>query len=375
MNTYSRQSPSRRAFSLVEVLVAAGVLGVIGLLLVQIVSATSTSTTLSAKAVDASAQARQAFERLRLDLAGRLPREDVDFHAFNVDPDNYFSGSSNPVDPPTALMFVSEVTSIGAEPNDPSGDMRPTDAENRGLSVLNYRIGPHEDLEDATGSARLCLLRTGVPLRWDDTNFIGIGQEDGLTVAFSDFLGRDTAAEFDPLFKTSGADAQVTYEAEPVAEGVIRMVIGFRLFPTGEPINLLGDNVNSPQFDALGELVYRMPIKFVLPLDAPSSSDSNKVAVADVSQIGALVVGLVCLDLESAKLLTNAQIQTLARKFPEPLQDETPLEAWGAIADGSATSGPNLITDSDVASVPLRARQAVRVFQRAYPISLRMQIE
>jgi len=317
-----RRARQRRGYTLIEIMVAAAVLAIIGFLLVQIMTATTTSTGISTKAVDATSQARYAFDRINLDLKSRLRREDADFRATNLDPDA------------AILSLISEVTSPGLE-----------DTANRGISVLNYKVDTHPDVTDANGAPRLCLVRAGVPIGWDSTDFLGI-EDNGVRRRFDSSTYAYVPAD---------EDYQV------VAEGVIRMVVGVRLFPDNELVSLQGDT-SSPTLRAQGQLVYRPPVEYILPTDG-----TPEIELVDPSRIGALVVGVVSLDLESAKLLTNAQLQILADQFTVP-DGTTPLETWAPIAN-------NLASDDALNAIPLPARQSVKVYQRAFPITMRMEVK
>ncbi|MEJ0000614.1 MAG: hypothetical protein WDO13_16505 [Verrucomicrobiota bacterium] len=95
-----------------------------GLIVAQILSVASSSIVISRRNIDASSQARLAFDRIRMDLAWAVKRDDADFQAQNV-----AVGATA-----TYLLFLSEVTS--AETNS-SG--------NRGVSVIAYQVNAHPD--------------------------------------------------------------------------------------------------------------------------------------------------------------------------------------------------------------------------------------
>ena len=66
-------------FTLAELLVTVGVLVVLVLLFTQLLNSTATITTLGHKQMDADSQARQLLDRMAIDFAQMVKRNDVDF--------------------------------------------------------------------------------------------------------------------------------------------------------------------------------------------------------------------------------------------------------------------------------------------------------
>lgn len=297
-----------RGFSLLEILIGVVILAVLGLLIAQVITATTRATRMSNIGIDAAAQARLAFDRMGLDLAALVKRRDVDFVATN----------SLGAGPPYSLMFLAEVTSPGiAAPN------------NRGVSLVGYQIGTTAD------SLTPCLLRGAVPLAWSGANSQGVTgiQTNGLPVALSSLPVALAAQDFDVL-----------------APAVIRTVIGFQLYPSDDDLEL----ANGSTVRARGQVVYSPPVLH--------DKDGNASIQIDRSQISSLIVGLVVLDPETLTQLKldASQVSLLASCFPTPLDGELPVGKWTSICENAATLPP---------SIPLPARQSVRVFQRAFPIT------
>jgi prepilin-type N-terminal cleavage/methylation domain-containing protein len=71
------QSRGDRGFTLVEMLVAMAVLGLLGVFLAQVVALTGRATSAASKHLDATGQARLVFDRLGQDLAARPTRSDL----------------------------------------------------------------------------------------------------------------------------------------------------------------------------------------------------------------------------------------------------------------------------------------------------------
>lgn len=298
----SARSP-RRAFTLLEILVAVAITALIGVLIVQLISATTTATQQSNRGIDAASQARLAFDRLNLDLSARVRRMDVDLTA---SPD--LAAGSAP------LLFFSEVTSAGI----PSAD-------NRGVSLVGYRIGTSPE------TPRRCLLRAGAPLSWSQAGFIGTST-NGLPTPLSSAPVALADADFDAL-----------------APAVIHAAMGFQLYPDGQPATLQnGSQVTSCR----GQIVYSPPVR--------RDASGQPTALVDPSRIAALIVGVVAMDPRTMERLTDSQVGALAAAFSLPDDGILPMAKWGPIADNASGLDP---------SVPLSARQSLRVFQRAFPIT------
>src|SRR6267378_7207391 len=69
----------RAGFTLVELLVTVGVLGLLVLLFTQLLNSAATITTLGHKQMDADSQARQLLDRMAIDFAQMVKRNAVDF--------------------------------------------------------------------------------------------------------------------------------------------------------------------------------------------------------------------------------------------------------------------------------------------------------
>lgn len=311
---------SREGFTLIELLAAMAVLAILGLILVQLTNVISRTTNLSNRAIDAAAQARLAFERIGMDLEGLVIRDDTDFQAVNAS-----AASGN-----NALLFISSVTSAGI-----------SSSNNRGVSVIAYRVAAH-----AYNQNRACLIRFGRPIPWSSTGavanagFMGL-KNNGLPLLFTD-------ATFSAFLPSSPSDFEV------LVAGVIQMVIGFQLYPDNAAVTLANGTAIA---HARGQIVYSPPMRSL------SSSDGmTTVSLVDLSRVSALVVGVVTLDLNSLNLLDATQVSALGGVFTTPSTDVTPVRAWMATANAAVAS-------ATLASVPLPARQSVRVFERFYPIT------
>ena len=269
-------------------------------------TATRMGINISSRNIDATSQARMAFERLSFDLQSRILRDDMPLEITDSE-----------------IRFGSQVTSpsIGA-------------VGNRDASIIVYKIGVSADSDSLPA-----LLRGARALAWDEKGYFGL-QTNGLPLGIfpSSFLP-DNLADYDVL-----------------AGGVIRIIIGFQIYPDHQSVTLAD---GSSLAQASGQIVYSPPIRSVIP-----PAGGSPVQRADFSRVSALVVGVVAVDLNSVRLLDKStaasQLTDLAEVFGVPQMDELPVQVWGDIANNpSALPG----------SLPLPVRQAVRVFERVYPLN------
>src|SRR6266550_2242224 len=91
------------AFTLVELLVATGVLVLLVLLATQLLNTAATVTTLGHKQMDADGQARQLLDRMAIDFAQMVKRSDVDYY---LKSSRFASGTPPPPPPPPVITGV-----------------------------------------------------------------------------------------------------------------------------------------------------------------------------------------------------------------------------------------------------------------------------
>lgn len=321
----NRPGPAR-GFSLIEILAAVAVLAILGLILSQITGSVVRSTKQSTRILDAAGQARLAFDRFGFDLGGLVKRKDVDCVAQNP-----AAPGSDPI-----LQFLSSVTSPGL-----------SSSNNRGISLIAYEVRTHPDNKDAQGIARVCLVRAGKAIPWSTSGtvpaagFMGL-QASGLPVAFGG------------AFPTGLLPASTT-DFDVLAAGAVRMVVGFQLYPDNRTVQLLDGNTPTSGL-AQGQIVYSPPVRTVTGVGGASAQ------YVDLSRVSALIVGLVVVDAGSLHILDANGAVALGAAFatPSDIVNKTPVQAWAALAS-SASSLPS--------GVPLAVRQAVRVYERAFPVT------
>lgn len=317
----------RGGFTLVEVLAAVAVLVILGIIIAQVLATTSSVTRQSDKLVDTSSQARLVFGCLGEDLSALVKRADVPFSAQNA-----------AIGPNNLLLFFSGVPSVGSD---------------RSLSIVSYQVAPPtRGNADASNTQRPCLIRAGKAVTWAATTtaataYFGL-DPTGLPVSFS---GTPTPVPTALLPQTSDFDV--------LSIGVIRLIVGFQLYPDNQPATLVD---GTPVANATGQVVYSPPTRTVYPY----GSTANSVSVIDASRISAVVIGIVVIDLNSLKLLSAAQVVNLGNAFPIPsdTSNALPVAAWGPTA-----ASTTLLAAASGGSIPLPALQSLRVFQRFYPVT------
>jgi Tfp pilus assembly protein PilE len=319
-----------RSFTLVEMLVALAVLFILALIIVQITSVTNQTIRLSNHLIDSSSQARLACDRVGADLAGLVKRTDIDFLAQNP--------------PATAtdqriLSFFSTVSSAGL----PS-------ANSRDVSLITYQMVAQPDNNNLT-----CLARAGMPVAW--TNNAG-SSPAGVATGFLGLTnGIPLALSYPPAIPSALIPTTTSpSNFDTLAPGVIRLAVGFQLYPDNNSVTLQDGSTFNNSPNAQGQIVFSPPIRSLTPTGGGSA-----VQYIDITRISAIVVCVVAVDLKSVTLLNNTQVTKLGSVFTTPTNNVPPLEQWFPIANGATTN-------ATLSSIPLPVRQAVQVSQRFYPI-------
>src|SRR6266478_5558883 len=136
------------AFTLAELLVTMGVLVLLVFLFTQLLTGAATIITLGHKRMDADSEARQVFDRMALDFAQMVKRNDVDYFAKNTVAPNSVGGPMNGND---QIAFYSSAP--GYYPA--TGSQSP-------VSLVAYRVN-----SDSTSSSYNKLERLGKGLVWN----------------------------------------------------------------------------------------------------------------------------------------------------------------------------------------------------------------
>src|SRR5262249_46518785 len=141
-------------FTMAELVVTVGVLVLLVFLGTQLVKSAATVTTLGHKQMDADSQARQLFDRMAVDFAQLMKRNDLDFFAKGTVAPNSVGGPMNGTGGQTnndRIAFYSSVP--GYYP--PSGAQSPA-------SLVAYRVN-----SDSTSSSLNKMERMGKGLVWN----------------------------------------------------------------------------------------------------------------------------------------------------------------------------------------------------------------
>jgi prepilin-type N-terminal cleavage/methylation domain-containing protein len=141
---HSARFRRRAGFTLVELLVTVGVLGLLVLLFTQLLNSAATIMTLGHKQMDADSQARQLLDRMAVDFAQLVKRSDVDFFGKGTTAGGAMTGNDQ-------IAFYSGVPGY-----------YPTSGSQSPVSLVAYRIN-----SNSTSSSYNKLERMGKGLVWN----------------------------------------------------------------------------------------------------------------------------------------------------------------------------------------------------------------
>ncbi len=114
-------------------------------------------------------------------------------------------------------------------------------------------------------------------------------------------------------------------------------------------------DLKASEYDLISEAVFKMETGFL------RKSDGRLVgAMPEMTNIASMVVSIAILDAESRKIVKASHLMQLSERLGHFKDGETPMQRWSQIMD----------TDFKGFSegVPLKAAQAVQVFERFYPM-------
>ena len=261
------------AFTLAELLVSIGVLVLLILLATQLLNSAATITTLGHKQMDADSQARQLLDRMAIDFAQMVKRNDVDFFAKGTAAPNSVGGAMAGND---QIAFYSTVP--GYYPS--TGSKSP-------VSLVAYRIN---SLSGATPFNKM--ERLGKGLVWN-----------GVSTT-------DTPVVFLPL--TIGPSL-----ASPLGT-----------WPAAVSSSLADPNGN---YEIIGPQVFRFEYCYLL------TDGSRSILPGNISGMAAIVADIVVIDPKSRVLLTDTQITTIAAGLSDYTAGMVPGQLrtnWQTYLDG-----------------------------------------
>ena len=262
-----------RGFTLVELLVSLGVLALLVFFVTSLVNSAATITTLGHKQMDADSQARQFLDRMAVDFAKMVKRNDLDFFAKGTTAPNSVGGAMAGND---RIAFFSQLPGYY-----PTGSTTTTQSP---VSLIAYRVNS----DSTNGSLYNKLERMGKGLVWNAAT-------------------ADTPIVFWATISTNWSAATSTTTTDAAYD-----VVGPKVF-----------RFEYCYLRTNGSLVITPPL------------DSN--GCADLSQIAAIVADMAVIDSKSKVLLTNAQITTIAAGLSDYTAGMTPGQLrtnWQTYLDG-----------------------------------------
>ena len=248
------------AFTLAELLVTVVVLVLLVLLFTQLLNSAATITTLGHKQMDADAQARQLLDRMTIDFAQMVKRNDVDFFAKGTLAPNSVGGTMAGND---QIAFYSAVPGY-----------YPAASNQSPVSLVAYRVN-----SSSTSSSYNKMERMGKGLLWN-----------GATPTPAPVV-------FMPL--TIGPSTAV---------------------PLGTWPNAISSSATDPDYEVVGPQVFRFEYCYLLK----ATGSLSTTPPSDISGIAAIVADIAVIDDKSKVLLTNTQITSLAGQLSDYAANPVP---------------------------------------------------
>jgi type II secretory pathway pseudopilin PulG len=311
------------AFTLVELLVSVGVLVLLVLLFTQLLNSAATITTLGHKQMDADSQARQLLDRMAIDFAQMVKRNDVSY---------YVKTAGNPqlIDPVTNPTGNDQIAFFSL-----ASGYYPTPSFQSPASLIAYRVNSDSSSSNLARSYNK-LERMGKGFIWNgvSSSYIPILFLDGATPP------ANTIANIWPS-AASSSTADADYE---IAGPQVFRFEYYYLLSSALSANALSNGAVANKFSG-----------------APWS-DVNSFVITDVA---AIVVEIAAIDPKSKVLLTDAQIATLAGGL-----SDFPSNAATAAAMVPGQLRANWQTALDAnTSLPRPAISGIRVYERYFYLS------
>lgn len=276
----SKFNSHRSAFTLAEMLISIAILVLLVVFVSRLTSTAASTITSSEKHVDADKAARLVFDRMAIDFARMLTRNDIDY-SFQKQPGNDL-----------LAFFCETVGFYGTTSNPPSYSKRSP------LSLVGYRA------IQSTNSAGQVVLRF-------DRLSAGLGWEPG---------GSNQDAYNCPVFRP------MTIVSDGSGNASLYLTINDLYFP--------GANA-SIAFKTISEEVFRFEYSFLLkdgtisisPWIAPHSS-------ATISDVAAIVTAIGVLDNTSRTVAGD--LQKLADALPDAISNEDIQAKWTMVINSSS---------------------------------------
>jgi len=306
---------SRRfaAFTLVEILVSMAVLVLLLTLILQIINGAATVTAMGNKSMDADAQARALLDRMDIDIAAMIRRQDVDYYLKGRPSDGSNKQTGN-----DQMAFYSEVP--GYYPS--TGSQSP-------ISVVAYRLN----------SATYKMERLGIGLLWNG--------DPGTS-------STNTAVAFLPVPLASPLPSPLPSPA-PAS------------WPTPAWPQAANPATSDSNYETFGPDVFRFEYYYVLKgqnasnpsilSDTPwdTRSPASHASVMGLRDVAGITVVIAVIDPKSRLLVSNSQLAALA----------------GQMNDFSKTMAPGDLENQwqlavNASGLPRAAASAIRIYGRTF---------
>jgi prepilin-type N-terminal cleavage/methylation domain-containing protein len=294
----------RRAFTLVEMLVAMVVLGLLLGLLLQMSTTAFAATRGSHQKIEATEGGRQVLDALGADIATMITQNGI--------PILVSSTATSPAD--ISFSFVTQTRGPA-----PSGNTSISAAPGSDYRSMSVRYQLQNGI----------LYRLSQPVTWSDVNLVP-----------------SLSGTADP---TQGSQ---------VATGILRI----------DAVALLSDGTTVPLVPtptgqtwapntANGQTLPATPTPFVA-LNLTNTTVTNDGTTSPALRVRAVTIAVAALDAQNYNLLSSsAKLQSFRDNFASPTAGQTPVQAWD-----------NALSTANWAGVPRSAVAAVQMAQATYPM-------
>lgn len=325
---FSHAEIRRRAFSLVEVMVAVAVLALLVALLSQLFNSATTIATQSNKHMDADAQARTVFDRMAIDFGQMLKRPDVDYFLKDANSANRQTGND-------ICAFFSQVPGYSAS----------AVSQQSPISLVGYRTNV-----DSASPFFNQMERLGYGLVWNGVEATGSDKQMVFTGSSTSFNNTITSSTSN-WPKVANGQVDPAYE-EIIGPEVFRMEYYYLL--RGQ--TFVNGTVTTTFAAELSDVPWDMRIKNISGI-APHTS------VNGLQDVAAISVVIAVMDPRSRTLASGAQLQKLASTLIDfPSTDNNGINST---KPGYLESQWRKTIDS-TSGLPRIVTSAIRVYRRDF---------
>ncbi|MBA3351187.1 MAG: prepilin-type N-terminal cleavage/methylation domain-containing protein [Blastocatellia bacterium] len=325
---------NRSGFTLVELLVSITVLALLMLLVSRLVDGTQKVTSSCNNRIHADTEARVVLDQMGSDIGNMLKRSDVDYwlksstgiYYTNKTGHTIGKGHTKPTNSQGSdqLSFYCQVE--GYKP----GSTPTTSNQNSPISLVSYRIH----------NTKYQMERMGKSLLWN-----GVSNENGAN-AIQPVLFSPTVPFPSALSIATNWPAATNTDADP-------------------------------DYEVIGPNVFRFEYYYLLkngkPSDTPWDTDPAltplHTSVDGLKDVQAIVVAIAVIDPKSRSLLTSQNLIDLEANFID-FKDASAKPGNSAKKVGDVEYQWGVAINGNTAQVPVAANQAIRVYSRAFNLSV-----